>query len=142
MKFSRLVASLVLLVVAGFSLPQMTLAQVDIGLGKGGLGEGIGKAGGYDTANVTDTSLSESIGKVIKVVLSFTGTIFFALTVYAGFLWMTASGNEEQVAKAKSILQMATIGLVISLSAYGITAFVLNSTVTAARNTTCIGTDC
>jgi hypothetical protein len=142
MNISRLITSFALLVVAGFSLPQMTLAQVDIGLGKGGLGKGVGSAGGYDTASVTDTSLSESIGKVIKVVLSFTGTIFFALTVYAGFLWMTASGNEEQVTKAKSILQMATIGLIISLSAYGITTFVLSNTVAAARNATCLGTEC
>lgn len=91
----------------------------------GGLTSEIAEKGGYDTAGVTDTSFSASIGQIIKVALSFVGTIFFALTIYAGFLWMTASGNEEQVTKATEIIKMAIIGLVITLAAYSITTFVL-----------------
>ncbi len=93
--------------------------------------EKIATGAGYDKA--TETSLSETIGKYIKIALSFVGTIFLALTVYAGFLWMTASGNEDQVTKAKDILQMATIGLVIAISAFSITSFVVSKTTSSAQ---------
>lgn len=106
------------------------LAGPDIGLGAGGDAAKIGAKGGYDT-NVTDTTLSQSVGKVIKAVLATVGTIFFVLTIYAGFLWMTASGNEEQVEKAKNIIKAAIIGLVICLASYGITNFVVGALVKA-----------
>src|SRR3989339_79287 len=65
-----------------------------------------------------------SISTVIVGVLSLAGTIFLVLTVYAGILWMTAQGNEDQVTKAKDIVTQAIIGLAITLAAYAITAFV------------------
>lgn len=83
---------------------------------------------GFD-ANTDETTLSETIGGIIKVALSLVGTIFLALTVYAGFLWMTASGDESKVEKAQNILRSAVIGLVIALGAYGITTFVVNRVV-------------
>ena len=46
--------------------------------------------------------------------------------VYGGFLWMTAHGNEEQVTKAKNLITAALIGLVIILSAYAISVFVIS----------------
>lgn len=108
-------------------------AGPDIGLGDQGLTQKVAGQSGYTVAGVTDTSLSASIGRIVKVVLSLVGTIFFVLTVYAGFLWMTASGNEEQVTKAKDILKMAVIGLAITLASYSITSFVLGRIITAAQ---------
>jgi len=108
-------------------------AGPDIGLGAGGLTQKVADNGGYAGVGVTDTSLSESIGKIVKVALSLVGTIFFVLTVYAGFLWMTASGNEERVTKAQDILKMAVIGLAITLAAYSITSFVLGRIIQSAN---------
>ncbi len=68
--------------------------------------------------------LEGSVGAIIKAVLATVGTIFLVLTIYAGILWMTASGNEEQVAKSQGIIKAAIIGLFITMSAYAITAFV------------------
>jgi len=70
------------------------------------------------------SSFEGSISTIIIGVLSLAGTIFLVLTVYAGILWMTASGNEEKVTKAKDIVTQAIIGLAITLGAYAITAFV------------------
>ena len=67
------------------------------------------------------------IGQVIKVFLSFLGVIFFLLVIYGGFLWMTAGGNTDQVAKARKIIINATIGLAIVLFAYAITWFVVDT---------------
>jgi len=41
--------------------------------------------------------------------------------IYAGYLWMLARGNEQEVEKAKNIIIYAVIGLVVVLSAYAIT---------------------
>jgi len=63
-------------------------------------------------------------GKLIGVVLSFVGVIFLVLMIYAGITWMTAQGNDQQVAKAKDLLINSIIGLIIIFAAYAITAFV------------------
>lgn len=95
-----------------------------MGAGSGSDAEKIAGVAGYGT-NVNEYSLSQTIGRVIKILLSFVGTIFFALAVYAGFLWMTAQGNEDQVAKATGIIKTAVIGLIVVMAAYSITAFAL-----------------
>lgn len=64
------------------------------------------------------------IGSVINAILGLVGTIFLLLTIYAGILWMTAQGNEEQTGKAQAIITTAVIGLFITMSAYAITYFV------------------
>ena len=53
--------------------------------------------------------------------------------VYAGILWISAAGQEERVGKARKIIIDSVVGLMIALSAYGITIFVsgkLGSTTT------------
>ncbi len=71
---------------------------------------------------------------IINVVLGVLGTIATVLIFYAGFLWMTAAGNEDNVTKAKTIMSAAVIGLVIILAAYSISSFVIKSA-TKAINT-------
>lgn len=114
-------------------LPATTQA-VDIGTGMAG---SIATGAGYEQAD--ELSLSQQIGKYIRVALSLSGTIFLVLTVYAGFLWMTASGNEEQVTKAKEIITRASLGLFITLAAFSITAFVLAATGSATKQNQNVG---
>lgn len=63
------------------------------------------------------------VANVISIALQLIGILFLALTVYAGFLWMTAAGNEEQVEKSKKLLFQAVIGMAIVLASYSITVF-------------------
>lgn len=86
--------------------------------------KGVAEGGGYSSESAGDTFFASTIGTIITAALSLVGVIFLVLTIYGGFLWMTASGKEEQVTKAKNILTMALIGLIIVLSAYAITRFV------------------
>lgn len=74
----------------------------------------------------TDVTFNSIVGTVITVVLSLMGTLFLILAIYAGYNWMMARGNEEMVEKAKNTLINAVIGLVIVLSAYAISYFILN----------------
>lgn len=90
------------------------------------LSQDIAAKSGYN-ASVTEGTLSETVGKIIRAVLGLLGTIFLALTVYAGVLWLTAAGDEGKVEKAMGILKTGVIGLVIILAAYAITFFVLSN---------------
>lgn len=64
---------------------------------------------------------------LIGTAMTFLGVLFLGLALYAGFLWMTAQGNEVKVTKAKGILIMAVIGIIIVTSAFAITAFIGDS---------------
>lgn len=70
--------------------------------------------------------------QIIRVALGFLGILALAIILYGGFIWMTAAGNEERLAKAKKILTSAAIGLLIIIFAFGITQFVLNKLMEAA----------
>lgn len=83
------------------------------------------------------TSVGETIGtgtediriviaRLIRGFFGFLGIIAVLLVLYAGFLWMTAAGEADKIDRAKKILTSAIIGLVIMLSAYGITSFVIS----------------
>ena len=73
-------------------------------------------------------SINNSVGDVIQLIisgfLSLLAMIFIILMLTAGYSWMTASGDEEKVTKAKKTIQRAIIGLVVIMAAYAITAFV------------------
>jgi len=51
------------------------------------------------------------------------------LLIYAGFLWMTAQGDDKLVTKAKDIIRQAVIGLIVIIAAFSISNFVLSSLV-------------
>lgn len=70
-------------------------------------------------------------GKIIQVLLGLLGIIAVSIVVYGGFLWTTSGGSEEKISKAKKLLQNTVIGLIIILSAWGITTFVLNKLIGA-----------
>jgi hypothetical protein len=74
-----------------------------------------------------NTSISDVIATIIRVVLSLLGVIFLVLLVLGGYQWMTAGGNEDQVTKAQDRIKTAIIGLVIVLAAYAITAWVFTN---------------
>lgn len=92
-----------------------------------------GLAGTGGASGLTDAPLTEIIGNIIKVFLSTLGVIFLVLVLYAGFLWMTSQGDPDKITRAKRILINATIGLIIILASYAITAFIINA-LTGAMN--------
>jgi len=77
-------------------------------------------------AGFMDSDLGTIISVIIKTLLGFLALIFLVLIIIAGFKWMTAAGNEQQIEKSQATIKAAAIGLVIVLSAYAITYFVFN----------------
>lgn len=97
---------------------------IDLGTGQGSILQEAGTEAGF-SQETTDTTFAEILGSVVQTALSFVGIIFLSLMVYAGYLWMTARGEQDQIEKAKSIIRAAIIGLVITVGAYSITAFIV-----------------
>lgn len=89
----------------------------------------IGGEAGYSTA----VTIPIIVGKIISILLGLLGLVFLILVVYAGFLYLTAQGEDAQVKKAKAILTKAAIGMMLVLSSYAITNVVVEliDTVTA-----------
>lgn len=81
--------------------------------------------------NESSVSLPAFIGTyIIAPVSGIIGVLFFALTVYAGVLWMTAQGDSKKVEKARDILVAAVIGSVIVVASYALTDAVFNAITT------------
>ncbi len=88
---------------------------------------GLPGAGSTRNASVATQQgiINAVIGNLLNPLLGFLGAIFLLLTIYAGFLWMTAQGNEEKTKKATDIVKWAVIGLVAVAGSYVLVNFVL-----------------
>jgi hypothetical protein len=80
-------------------------------------------AGFGDTTKTPEAIIAE----IIKIALGFLGVIFIILTIYAGFLWMTAMGESDKIGTAKEIFISSITGLIIVLSAYLLTNYIFTS---------------
>jgi len=96
----------------------------------------IAGAGGYETTQAQQpTFVAGVVATLINYALGFLGVVFVILTIYGGWLYMTAGGNEEQVKKGKAYVINAIVGLIIILGAYTITWFVTRSIIGATQST-------
>lgn len=78
-------------------------------------------------SGISAPSVGETIAYLLGGALSLLAIIFLVLVVIAGYRWMTASGSEEVITKAKQSMKEAIIGLVIVLAAYAVVAFVFGN---------------
>lgn len=62
---------------------------------------------------------------ILNTVLSLLALIAVVLIVYAGLLWVTAAGSDEQVKKAKNILRGTLIAMVVIGLAFAVITFVI-----------------
>lgn len=77
-------------------------------------------------AGLPQTDLITIIGRIINISLGLLGILLLSYLIYAGYLYMTAAGDEAKVKKAKSYIRNAIIGLVIIASSFAIVNFVLS----------------
>lgn len=90
----------------------------------GGL-EDTAKQSGIITDNKQPPTFYQTLGKFINLFLTFLGAIFLIIIIYAGFIWMMAKGNQQEIEKAVKLLENALLGLAIVLGAYLLTNFVV-----------------
>ena len=87
---------------------------------------GIDGAGGAYQTDGTVT-LASVAGTAVSAFLGLLGIIFISLTIYGGYLYMTARGEEEKMNKGIATIRMAVIGLVITLASYAAWAFIFTN---------------
>ncbi len=112
-----------------FFAPLSALAQFN----SGDSGLGVTGSTAYGTDITGKGNIAVFIGTyVIQPVLGLLGLLFLCLMIYAGVLWMTATGNEKKVQKAKDIMVAAVIGATIIVAAYAVTNAVFNGLTTGS----------
>lgn len=96
------------------------------------LAQTIGDSAALDTgltqvekSGLVNTDIRVVVARVIQVALGLLGIIFLIIIIYGGYLYMTAGGNQEQIASAKKVLTNSGVGLIIILSAYSIVLLVM-----------------
>lgn len=82
-------------------------------------------------ANSPALSQNFSIASLVSTIFSYAipiaGAILLLLLLFGGFTYLTAAGNDEQVAKAKKIITQAIIGIVIVAFSFGIGLWIINT---------------
>ncbi len=81
----------------------------------------------YGTALGLGTrDVRETIARIINVTLGILGIVVTLIIIAGGFRWMTAGGNEENIAQAKKIISAGVIGLLIIIIAYALSSWIFN----------------
>ncbi len=70
------------------------------------------------------------IANTINVILSLSGVLLVIMITYAGFLYLSDSGDAVKVKKAKALLSSSIIGIVLVLTASAISSFVFEQLAT------------
>lgn len=83
--------------------------------------------------NADPKTPQEIAAAVIRILLGFLGIIAVVIILVAGFQWMTAGGDAAKVDGAKKRLTAAVIGLIIILSAWGISSFLMDKLLGATQ---------
>ncbi|TSC93249.1 MAG: Uncharacterized protein CEN89_153 [Candidatus Berkelbacteria bacterium Licking1014_7] len=71
-------------------------------------------------------SIESIISLIFSTIITAAGAIFMIMLIVGGIQYLTGAGNEETTGKAKKLMIDAVIGLLITLSAWAIGAWVLN----------------
>ncbi len=85
------------------------------------MGVAFGQSGDWETSPIDSP---QQVVDAIRTVMNWAWTIITIVVVifliYAGFLFVTAAGNDEQVSRAKTMIKYALIGIVVMILAGGI----------------------
>ena len=74
--------------------------------------------------NLPTATADSSLQTILNTVYFWAGIVCVIMIVIAGFMYVTSAGNSSTVQKAKNAILGAIIGLVVTIGAFAITAFV------------------
>ncbi|MBI4121959.1 MAG: hypothetical protein HY461_01370 [Parcubacteria group bacterium] len=81
----------------------------------------------FREAGKTPRDIRLIIAQLVKLSLGSIAFIVLLLCLYAGYLWSSARGNDDQVATAQKILRNAVIGLILIMLSYALTSFLFRA---------------
>jgi fucose 4-O-acetylase-like acetyltransferase len=78
------------------------------------------------TAIEKSANIYSMIGLIIASVLGVLGVLLLIVIIYAGILWgIIAQGDPAQIKKAQAMLKNAIIGVILVLSSYAISSYIV-----------------
>ena len=89
-------------------------------------GANAARADGMPTELIGDNGV---LSRITNTVLLIVGLISVIMLVYGGLRYILSGGDSKKVTDAKNTILYAIIGLIISMLAYAIVHFVLNSVI-------------
>lgn len=77
-----------------------------------------------------DTSLKEGtvVTNILNAVYFWAAVVAVIVLIVAGFYYVTSNNNSAQITRAKNAILGAVVGLIVIMSAYVITAFMIKAT--------------
>ena len=94
-------------------------------------GANAARADGMPTELIGDNGV---FSRITNTVLLIVGLISVIMLVYGGLRYILSGGDSKKVTDAKNTVLYAIIGLIISMLAYAIVHFVLNSVIGVGTN--------
>ncbi|MFA5022278.1 MAG: hypothetical protein WC508_04335 [Patescibacteria group bacterium] len=106
------------ILIGSFFLSNLSLAASTFDTIKQGFAE-TGTAAGYplDTKGRPANEFGIAWVNYINGMLTLMGLLFMVNIIYAGYIWMTARGQEDRVKKAQTLIIQAVIGLSLIIGA-------------------------
>lgn len=80
------------------------------------------RGSGFKNICTSATCVGTILGGLINIVLGLMGVALVGYILYAGFLWMTSSGDDKQVESARTMIRNAVIGVAIIGASYTLTS--------------------
>lgn len=74
------------------------------------------------------------VAQIVKLILGVVGIMFFAYSVYAGYLILSSAGDEDKIKRGKSTLRTGVLGIFVAMSAYSILALVAGTALRATES--------
>ena len=75
-----------------------------------------------------ETTVFDRVPGALMAVFSVVGIVAVAMIIFGGVRYSISQGDPGKVKKAKDTIMYAVIGLVVTLSAFAITGFILSNT--------------
>jgi hypothetical protein len=123
----KILASIALLIILAPTTAAQAAGKLDLwGNQKGNIEGELGMNGDKDPRVLA--------AQVITILLGFLGIVAVILIITAGFKWMTAGGDKAQIDEAKNLMKNAVIGLIIIMSAWALSNFIINSAMQVTGN--------
>ncbi len=67
------------------------------------------------------------ISRVIQIVMGLSATVMLIMILYAGFTYLISRGDPKKTTTALNLIKTSVIGIIIIVTAYSLSQFVINN---------------
>lgn len=116
------------IIITAILLSNLLLIEVSLAGTADTIKEGLGKTAVSATIATEDKleppSLAGMVGRAINYMFVVVGIVFITIIAVGGYLWMSATGNEENIKKAKTFILNGVFGLMVIFISYALVSLI------------------